>query len=132
MHCNEQIREQWEVGVQQSKVEDFMRMVRFHQHLTGISFNNCNFQPRDDLWSASANKLTNVIQQIIEFAKMLPGFMKLQQDDQIVLLKSGEAMFFLFQRRPNQCNANSKVDDFLTPDIFREFRAGDHSDESLL
>jgi len=67
----EQIREQWEVGVEQSKVEDFMRM------------------PREDLWSASANKLTNVIQQIIEFAKMLPGFMKLQQDDQIVLLKSG-------------------------------------------
>lgn len=25
----EQIREQWEVGVQQSKVEDFMRMVGF-------------------------------------------------------------------------------------------------------
>ena len=25
----EQIREQWEVGVQQSKVEDFMRMVAF-------------------------------------------------------------------------------------------------------
>ena len=92
----EQIKEQWELGVEQSKVEDFMRMVRFHQH--PISFNNCNFQPRDDLWSASANKLTNVIQQIIEFAKMLPGFMKLQQDDQIVLLKSGEAMFFLFQR----------------------------------
>jgi len=67
----EQIKEQWELGIEQSKVEDFMRM------------------PRDDLWSASANKLTNVIQQIIEFAKMLPGFMKLQQDDQIVLLKSG-------------------------------------------
>ena len=94
----EQIKEQWELGIEQSKVEDFMRMVRFSEHLTGISFNNCNFQPRDDLWSASANKLTNVIQQIIEFAKMLPGFMKLQQDDQIVLLKSGEAMFFLFQR----------------------------------
>ena len=29
-----------------------------------------------------------MIQQIIEFAKMVPGFMKLSQDDQIVLLKS--------------------------------------------
>jgi len=67
----EQIQEQWEQGIEQSKVEDFMRM------------------SREDLWSTSANKLTNVIQQIIEFAKMLPGFMKLQQDDQIVLLKSG-------------------------------------------
>jgi nuclear receptor subfamily 1 group F protein 4 len=34
--------------------------------------------------------LTTVIQQIIEFAKMVPGFMKLSQDDQIVLLKAGE------------------------------------------
>jgi nuclear receptor subfamily 1 group F protein 4 len=37
-----------------------------------------------------AQKLTAVIQQIIEFAKMVPGFMKLSQDDQIVLLKAGE------------------------------------------
>ena len=33
--------------------------------------------------------MTAVIQQIIEFAKMVPGFMKLSQDDQIVLLKTG-------------------------------------------
>ena len=26
----EQIKEQWELGVEQSKVEDFMRMVRLH------------------------------------------------------------------------------------------------------
>jgi len=38
---------------------------------------------------ASAQKLTNLIKQIIEFAKMVPGFMKLNQDDQIVLLKKG-------------------------------------------
>ena len=30
----EQIKEQWELGIEQSKVEDFMRMVRFHQHPT--------------------------------------------------------------------------------------------------
>ena len=47
-------------------------------------------QASEDLWMHAAQKLTNVIQQIIEFAKMLPGFMKLQQDDQIVLLKSGK------------------------------------------
>ena len=39
---------------------------------------------------ASAQKLTNLIKQIIEFAKMVPGFMKLNQDDQIVLLKKGK------------------------------------------
>ena len=39
---------------------------------------------------ASAQKLTNLIKQIIEFAKMVPGFMKLNQDDQIVPLKKGK------------------------------------------
>ncbi len=39
---------------------------------------------------AAAQKLTNLIKQIIEFAKMVPGFMKLNQDDQIVLLKKGK------------------------------------------
>uniref|UniRef100_A0A5S6QDB1 Nuclear hormone receptor HR3 n=1 Tax=Trichuris muris TaxID=70415 RepID=A0A5S6QDB1_TRIMR len=40
-------------------------------------------------WSDCASKLTIAVQQIIEFAKLLPGFMKLQQDDQIMLLKGG-------------------------------------------
>ena len=43
----------------------------------------------EELWLECAQKLTTVIQQIIEFAKMVPGFMKLHQDDQIVLLKAG-------------------------------------------
>ncbi|CAG7816619.1 unnamed protein product [Allacma fusca] len=43
----------------------------------------------DDLWLEAAQRLTGVVQQIIEFAKMVPGFMKLPQDDQIVLLKAG-------------------------------------------
>ncbi|EEB10626.1 hormone receptor hr3, putative [Pediculus humanus corporis] len=43
----------------------------------------------EELWLECAQKLTTVIQQIIEFAKMIPGFMKLSQDDQIVLLKAG-------------------------------------------
>ena len=56
-----------------------------------IFIGSINFvQASEDLWMHAAQKLTNVIQQIIEFAKMLPGFMKLQQDDQIVLLKSGK------------------------------------------
>lgn len=45
-------------------------------------------QSHEELWLECANKLTTMIQQIIEFAKMVPGFMKLSQDDQIVLLKS--------------------------------------------
>lgn len=47
----------------------------------------------EQLWLECAQKLTTVIQQIIEFAKMVPGFMKLSQDDQIVLLKAGWYLF---------------------------------------
>ncbi|ODN02202.1 putative nuclear hormone receptor HR3, partial [Orchesella cincta] len=43
----------------------------------------------EELWIEAANRLTAVVQQIIEFAKMVPGFMRLPQDDQIVLLKAG-------------------------------------------
>lgn len=42
-----------------------------------------------ELWLECANRLTNIIQQIIEFAKMIPSFMLMEQDDQIVLLKAG-------------------------------------------
>lgn len=52
----------------------------------------------EELWLESAQKLTTVIQQIIEFAKMVPGFMKLSQDDQIVLLKAGKYMLYANSR----------------------------------
>lgn len=61
-----------------------------------------SFQAHEELWLECAQKLTTVIQQIIEFAKMVPGFMKLHQDDQIVLLKAGRnfckscIFFFIF------------------------------------
>ncbi|CAK9302701.1 unnamed protein product [Gordionus sp. m RMFG-2023] len=42
----------------------------------------------EDRWLDCADKLTMLIQNIIEFVKMVPGFMILPQDDQIVLLKS--------------------------------------------
>nr|AAT08962.2 PHR3 [Plodia interpunctella] len=43
----------------------------------------------EEMWLDCADKLTAMIQNIIEFAKLIPGFMKLTQDDQILLLKSG-------------------------------------------
>lgn len=46
-------------------------------------------QAGEDLWICAAGRMTNVIQQIIEFAKMVPGFMQFPQEDQIVLLKAG-------------------------------------------
>ena len=66
--------------------------------LDRISISNCfylfirairTFKAQEELWLECAQRLTAVIQQIIEFAKMVPGFMKLSQDDQIVLLKTG-------------------------------------------
>lgn len=38
-------------------------------------------------WLDAAQQLTSVIQSIIEFAKLIPGFMKLGQEQQIMLLK---------------------------------------------
>ena len=50
------------------------------------------FQGHEELWMDAATKLTEVMGQVIEFAKMIPGFRKLPQDDQIALLKSGEKL----------------------------------------
>uniref|UniRef100_A0A915HXP3 NR LBD domain-containing protein n=1 Tax=Romanomermis culicivorax TaxID=13658 RepID=A0A915HXP3_ROMCU len=45
--------------------------------------------PRPQLWADFAENLTKMIQQIIEFAKLVPGFLGLVQEDQIMLLKAG-------------------------------------------
>lgn len=69
---SDQIREQWRMGVDQAKLFAFKNM------------------SQEDLWVTAAQKLTNIIKQIIEFAKMVPGFMnRFSQEDQIVLLKRG-------------------------------------------
>ncbi len=46
------------------------------------------FKGKEQLYLELANKLTSSVQHIIDFSKMIPGFMDLLQDDQIVLLKS--------------------------------------------
>ena len=51
-------------------------------------------QSQEDLWLTDAQRLTAIIKQIIEFAKMVPGFMtRFNQEDQIVLLKRGKWHF---------------------------------------
>jgi nuclear receptor subfamily 1 group F protein 4 len=57
----------------------------------------------DDLWMTAAQKLTDVITQIIEFAKMLPGFLKFPQEDQIVLLKAGSFELALLRMSRYYC-----------------------------
>jgi nuclear receptor subfamily 1 group F protein 4 len=67
--------------------EQIVDMMRKPQDLSRVAyFKNLSHEEK---WLECASRLTNVIQQIIEFAKMVPGFMKLSQDDQIVLLKAG-------------------------------------------
>jgi len=46
-------------------------------------------QSNEELWAETAQRLTDEVQQIIEFAKFVPGFISLLQDDQIMLLKGG-------------------------------------------
>lgn len=64
-------------------------------NLINISFNYrllyYNSMTYEEVWLDCADKLTGMIQNIIEFAKLIPGFMKLSQDDQILLLKSGKS-----------------------------------------
>lgn len=43
---------------------------------------------QDTLWLDCAEKLTAMIQNIIEFAKLIPGFMRLSQDDQVKHFKA--------------------------------------------
>uniref|UniRef100_T1J2S3 Probable nuclear hormone receptor HR3 n=1 Tax=Strigamia maritima TaxID=126957 RepID=T1J2S3_STRMM len=75
----------------------------------------------EDLWLDCAGKLTAVIQQIIEFAKMVPGFMKLSQDDQIILLKSGSfELAIVRMSRYYDLNTNTVLfgENFLPLDAF--------------
>lgn len=43
---------------------------------------------QEALWLDCAEKLTAMIQNIIEFAKLIPGFMRLSQDDQVNIFRS--------------------------------------------
>ncbi|XP_058448120.1 ecdysone-induced protein 78C isoform X2 [Malaya genurostris] len=69
------------------KLEIVHEMFRKSQDVTRVLYYKNMSQ--EELWLDCAEKLTAMIQQIIEFAKLIPGFMRLSQDDQILLLKTG-------------------------------------------
>ncbi|XP_044744155.1 probable nuclear hormone receptor HR3 isoform X7 [Coccinella septempunctata] len=71
----------------------------------------------EEIWVECAQRLTGVVQQIIEFAKLLPGFMKLSQDDQIVLLKAGafEVALCLMSRYIDLSTNSVLVGDSMLP-----------------
>ena len=66
-------------------------------------------QSQEDLWLKAAQALTNIIKQIIEFAKMVPGFMRFNQDDQIVLLKKGKSSPHRRPKRFKKVQAKKKT-----------------------
>ncbi|XP_064542422.1 probable nuclear hormone receptor HR3 isoform X1 [Drosophila montana] len=70
-----------------TKLESVHDMFRKPQDLSRILYYKNLGQ--EELWLDCAEKLTQMIQNIIEFAKLIPGFMRLSQDDQILLLKTG-------------------------------------------
>ncbi|XP_077149161.1 nuclear receptor ROR-gamma-like [Ranitomeya variabilis] len=58
-----------------------------------------NFQqkPMDQMWERCVCHITDAIQYIVEFAKRLNGFMDLNPNDQIVLLKAGAMELLLIR-----------------------------------
>ncbi|XP_067630980.1 probable nuclear hormone receptor HR3 isoform X2 [Eurosta solidaginis] len=70
-----------------TKLEAVHEMFRKPQDISRILYYKNLGQ--EELWLDCAEKLTQMIQNIIEFAKLIPGFMRLSQDDQILLLKTG-------------------------------------------
>ncbi|XP_067938498.1 probable nuclear hormone receptor HR3 isoform X2 [Watersipora subatra] len=59
--------------------DELLDMMTSREELRGLT--QANF------WEKVAAKMTSTIQQIIEFAKLTPGFDSLSQDDQIMVLK---------------------------------------------
>ncbi|XP_030039854.1 ecdysone-induced protein 78C isoform X3 [Manduca sexta] len=51
--------------------------------------NSDGTEMRRQLWHNVGVRMTPAIQQVVEFAKRLPGFQVLPQDDQIILIKQG-------------------------------------------
>lgn len=88
---------------------------RFAQDVTQLLYykNLC----KEDLWLDCADKLTAMIQNIIEFAKLIPGFMRLSQDDQVCvprnIFKEWLSNFKIHCRfyfsRPDRLNSQSSA-----------------------
>lgn len=93
------------------------KTTRFSRYLISTFSLSLFHQSHEELWLECANKLTLMIQQIIEFAKMVPGFMKLSQDDQIVLLKTAsfELSCIRMSRYYDLSSSNVLFGDLLMP-----------------
>nr|XP_020462851.1 nuclear receptor ROR-beta-like [Monopterus albus] len=82
----------------------------------------------DEMWQHCAIRLTDAVQYVVEFAKHIPGFRILSQNDQIALLKTGSMevvlvrMSRLFNRENNTVFFDGK---FAGTEVFKSLACGD-------
>ncbi|TSK34834.1 Phosphatidylinositol 4-phosphate 5-kinase type-1 alpha [Bagarius yarrelli] len=82
----------------------------------------------DEMWQHCAIRLTDAVQYVVEFAKRIPGFRHLGQNDQIALLKSGsmEVVLVRMSRIFNTENSTVFFDGkFAGPELFKSLACGD-------
>ncbi|XP_052003014.1 nuclear receptor ROR-alpha A-like isoform X2 [Xyrauchen texanus] len=82
----------------------------------------------DEMWQHCAMQLTDAVQYVVEFAKRIPGFRQLCQNDQIALLKSGsmEVVLVRMSRMFNTENNTVFFDcKFAGTEIFKSLACSD-------
>ncbi|KAM9722624.1 nuclear receptor ROR-alpha A isoform 1-T1 [Menidia menidia] len=82
----------------------------------------------DEMWQHCAIRLTDAVQYVVEFAKHIPGFRVLNQNDQIALLKAGsmEVVLVRMSRFFNTENNTVFFDGkFAGTEVFKSLACGD-------
>ncbi|KAM4600627.1 nuclear receptor ROR-alpha B [Polymixia lowei] len=82
----------------------------------------------DEMWQYCAVRLTDAVQYVVEFAKRIPGFRVLSQNDQIALLKAGsmEVVLVRMSRFFNIENNTVYFDGkFAGTEVFKSLACGD-------
>ncbi|XP_063054988.1 nuclear receptor ROR-alpha A [Engraulis encrasicolus] len=82
----------------------------------------------DEMWQLCADRLSDAVQYVVEFAKRLPGFRQIRQNDQINLLKSGsmEVVLVRMSRLFNTENSTVFFDGkFAGTEVFKNLLCGD-------
>lgn len=82
----------------------------------------------DEMWQHCAIRLTEAVQYVVEFAKHIPGFRLLSQNDQIALLKAGsmEVVLVRMSRFFNTDNNTVFFDGkFAGTEVFKSLACGD-------
>ncbi|KAL0985385.1 hypothetical protein UPYG_G00156220 [Umbra pygmaea] len=82
----------------------------------------------DEMWQHCAVRLTEAVQYVVEFAKRIPGFRDLGQNDQITLLKTGsmEVVLVRMSRCFNTENSTVYFDGkFAGTELFKSLGCGD-------